>query len=164
MESIIRSVVSAGLKGRPHLRHHADDIAQDLRVLVWEVQSGLRGNLDPEIDPGPYLYRILWNKLHNRTSGLLRKYLKEDMGPAWQAPLPGVSRPFPHPQWARVAPGLATLREVSPEAHRALDLRFGLQDGEYKSVRRVAQLLHTTPQHAKDLVEYGIGYLRRFKA
>jgi RNA polymerase sigma-70 factor (ECF subfamily) len=130
-------------------RHLAEDILQEVFVLIWRKLGWLR---DPEAFR-PWAYRIAnreafrrLTKHHIQARMLGQEALLAEF-PAREAP------PFPQ-EWAEALPGLLAL--VSPASRAVLILHY-LQG---MTLQEVADILEVSPGTVKSRLAYGLATLR----
>ena len=136
-----------GLVGDKHL---AEDILQEVFVLIWRKLRWLR---DPEVFR-PWAYRIASREAFRR----LRKHRIEARAlgtEALRAGIPALEAP-PFPQeWAEALPGLLAL--LSPASRAVLILHY-LQG---MTLHKVADVLELSPGTVKSRLAYGLATLRQ---
>jgi RNA polymerase sigma-70 factor (ECF subfamily) len=130
-------------------KHLAEDVLQDVFVLIWRKLGWLR---DPEVFR-PWAYRIASREAFRR----LRKHragarLLRDETLLAELPAPEVP-PFPR-EWAEALPGL--LDRVSPSSRAVLILHY-LQG---MTLNEVADILEISPGTVKSRLAYGLAALR----
>jgi RNA polymerase sigma-70 factor, ECF subfamily len=136
-----------GLVGDKHL---AEDILQEVFVLIWRKLRWLR---DPEVFR-PWAYRIASREAFRR----LRKHRIEARALGTEALLAGIpaleAPPFPR-EWAEALPGLLAL--LSPASRAVLILHY-LQG---MTLHKVADVLEVSPGTVKSRLAYGLATLRQ---
>src|SRR6516165_5422869 len=131
-------------------KHLAEDILQDVFVLIWRKLRWLR---DPDVFR-PWAYRIASREAFRR----LRKHRVQARALGEEALLAAIPAPEtpPFPQeWADAHPGLLAL--VSPASRAVLILHY-LQG---MTLQEVADILEVSPGTVKSRLAYGLASLRQ---
>jgi RNA polymerase sigma-70 factor (ECF subfamily) len=130
-------------------KHLAEDILQEVFVLIWRKLGWLR---DPEVFR-PWAYRIASREAFRR----LRKHRAHARMLGNEAQLDGIPAPEAPPlrqAWAEVLPGLLAL--LSPASRAVLILHY-LQG---MTLYEVADILEVPPGTVKSRLAYGLATLR----
>ena len=135
-----------GLVGDKHL---AEDILQEVFVLIWRKLRWLR---DPEVFR-PWAYRIASREAFRR----LRKHRIQARVLGTEALLAGIpareAPPFPQ-EWAEALPSLLAL--LSPASRAVLILHYV----QGMTLHEVADVLEVSPGTVKSRLAYGLATLR----
>jgi RNA polymerase sigma-70 factor (ECF subfamily) len=131
-------------------KHLAEDILQEVFVLIWRKLRWLR---DPEVFR-PWAYRIASREAFRR----LRKHRVQARALGEEALLAAIpareAPPFPQ-EWADALPGLLAL--VSPASRAVLILHY-LQG---MTLNELADVLEVSPGTVKSRLAYGLAVLRQ---
>ena len=131
-------------------KHLAEDILQEVFVLIWRKLRWLR---DPEVFR-PWAYRIASREAFRR----LRKHRVQARALGEEALLAAIpareAPPFPQ-EWADALPGLLGL--LSPASRAVLILHY-LQG---MTLNEVADVLEVSPGTVKSRLAYGLAALRQ---
>ena len=131
-------------------KHLAEDILQEVFVLIWRKLRWLR---DPEVFR-PWAYRIASREAFRR----LRKHRVQAHALGEEALLAAIpareAPPFPQ-EWADALPGLLAL--LSPASRAVLILHY-LQG---MTLNEVADVLEVSPGTVKSRLAYGLAALRQ---
>ena len=130
-------------------KHLAEDILQEVFVLIWRKLGWLR---EPEVFR-PWAYRIASREAFRR----LRKHRAHARMLGSEAQLDGIPAPEAPPSrqaWAEVLPGLLAL--LSPASRAVLILHY-LQG---MTLYEVADILEVPPGTVKSRLAYGLATLR----
>ena len=130
-------------------RHLAEDILQEVFVLIWRKLRWLR---DPEIFR-PWAYRIASREAFRQ----LRKHRVQAREFGEEALVAGMpareAPPFPQ-EWAEALPGLLAL--LSPASRAVLILHYV----QGMTLNEVADVLEVSPGTVKSRLAYGLAALR----